>query len=171
MKNLVKKDNVESPSKQDELEFREEYRKWKSTTKRLNESLCKAFSIALGQTTEAMKAKIEESSEWNAVNDASDCIGLLKIIKKVAHNTEDQKNPMLSLMEATQHIYNMCQQDHQTPEAYKLQFNNMMDVITSMGGCIFQPPMLEAISKKSTINLLKSCMTNRKTQFEKRRMN
>ena len=71
------------------------------------------------------------------------------IIKKIAHNTEDQKNQTLSLMEVTQHIYSMCQQDHQMPEAYKLQFDNMMDVITSMGGCIHQPSMLEAISKNS----------------------
>ena len=110
----------------------------------------------LEQTTEAMKAKIKEASNWNTVNDASGCIGLLKIIKKSAHNTEDQKNPTLSLIEAMQHIYSLQQQDSPTPEAYKVQLDNMMDIITSMNGYIYQPPMLEMISKKLTINLLKA---------------
>jgi hypothetical protein len=142
-------DKAPIPSRQDELEFREEYRECKTTKKRLAESLCKAFSIALGQTTEAMKAKIEDSIDWTNVNNDSNCIGLLKIIKKIAHNTEDQKNPTLSLIEATQSINTLRQQDNQSPEAFKLQFENMMDAITSSKGCIYQPPMLETVSQTS----------------------
>jgi hypothetical protein len=77
-------------SKQDDLDYREDYTEWKAITAKLNESLCKAFSIVLGQTTDMMKAAIMEcANEWQLANSESNCIGLLKIIKRIVHNTED----------------------------------------------------------------------------------
>jgi hypothetical protein len=96
-----------------------------------------------------MKAAIMEcADEWQLANSESDCIGLLKIIKRIAHNTEDQKNPTLSLIEATARLYALVQKDNKKPEDYKKRFDNMMDVIDSMGGCIYQPPILEAVAAK-----------------------
>jgi hypothetical protein len=103
-----------------------------------------------------MKAKIEESTDWTDVNHDSDCIGLLKIIKKIAHNTEDQNNPTLSLIEATQRIYDLRQNDHQSP----------MDVITSLGGCIYQPPMLESVSQRKYRKSYKTLTDAQKAEVE-----
>jgi hypothetical protein len=109
----------------------------------------KAVSIVLGQTTNTMKAAIMEcADEWQLANSESDCIGLLKIIKRIAHNTEDQKNPTLSLIEATARLYALVQKDNKKPEDYKKRFDNMMDVIDSMGGCIYQPPILTTVAAK-----------------------
>jgi len=144
----ISTDTSPTSNRQDEAEFKELFREWRSSTKRLEESLCKAFAIAIGQTTDALKSKIQESSQWDAVKSNADCIGLLIIIKKIAHNTEDQKDPDLSVIEATQRIYLLRQQEHQSPEAYKLQFDNMMDVITALNGCIYQPPLLNTASQR-----------------------
>jgi hypothetical protein len=135
-------------SKQDEIDYKEDRKEWKAANNKLDESLCKAFSIALGQTTDSMRATIMESDEWTTVNSISDCIGLLKIIKRIAHNTEDQKNPTLSLVQATKRIYHLTQHDGEKPEDYKKRFDNMADVISSMKGTIYQPPMLTTVAHR-----------------------
>jgi hypothetical protein len=139
--------SLPTSTQQEVVEFKEELREQKGSTKRLEESLNKTYSIAVGQATTAILAKIEESSDWAAVSSASDIIGLLKIIRKIAHNTEDQTNPTLSLLQATQRLYNLKQGDNQTPENYKTQFDNMHEVVTTMGGHLSQPPTLHTVSK------------------------
>ena len=135
-------------SRQDELEFREELRDWKSTTKRLEESLHKSFAIAYGQTTDAMREKLSENQNWNTINSNSDCISLLSLLRDIAHNTEEQTNPNLGLIQATQRLYRLTQKDNQTLEDYKFKFDNMLGVINKMEGCISQPKHLVYVSKR-----------------------
>ena len=109
------------------------------------------------QCTTSLKAKIAKSSEWPGIKEKSDCIGLLKIILNIAHNTEEQTNPTLSLIQATQRIYRLQQKENQSTEDYKIQFKNMLQVIESMKGHLYQEPMLDIIARKEYKTIYKLC--------------
>ena len=95
-----------------------------------------------------MREKLSEHQHWNTINADSDCILLLTLLRNIAHNTEEQTNPNLALIQATQRLYSLKQKNNQTLDDYKIKFDNMLAVITSMGGCVSQPKHLEYASKR-----------------------
>ena len=98
-----------------------------------------------------MKAKIEEDPDWNTIDNSCDPIGLLKIIKAIAHNNESQKNPTVSLILAEQRLMSMIQADGQPNDSYRLQFENQANVIQNMGGQLYRNSTLD-ISSNSLFN-------------------
>ena len=128
------------PSEQDKLEFNEYIKSWNERSTKLDDSLQKSFAIAYGQTTLAMQGKIAESDDWPTVEENSDCIGLLKIMQKIAHNKEEQTDPTLSLIDGTARIYSLKQGNHQSIESYRVAMENQLQVIHSSGGHLYQDP-------------------------------
>ena len=138
-----------SPTRQDELKYNNQFKEWQARTKELDESLSKTFTIIHGQCNRAMKAKIEEDPKWDTIDSACDPIGLLNIIKSVAHNNETQRNPIVSLILAQQRLMNMKQGDNQSNESYRLKFENQAGIIQNMGAELYQQPALELVSKQT----------------------
>jgi len=123
-----------TPTKQDELKYSIQFKEWQYRVTALEESLNKTFTIIHGQCNRAMKAKMEEDSKWETIDSNCDPLGLLKIIKSIAHNNESQRNPTVSLIQAEKRLMNMTQGDGQSNDAYRLKFENQANVIENMGG-------------------------------------
>jgi hypothetical protein len=136
------------PTKQDELKYGLQFKDWQYKDNSLNESLNKTFTIIHGQCNRAMKAKIEEDANWETIDKNCDPIGLLKIIKAIAHNNESQRNPTVSLILAEQRLMSMKQGDGESNDAYRLKFENQANVIENMGGQLYRDSTLNIVSQQ-----------------------
>jgi hypothetical protein len=65
----------------------------------------KMYSVAIGQCTNALRAKLESQDEFESVSRASDVIGLLRMIQDISFNFQSQKYDVLALMEAERHFF------------------------------------------------------------------
>ena len=138
------KDN--STTKKDELKFNIQFKEHQFRTTNLSESLSKSFTTIHGQCNRAMKAKIEEDPKWHSIDNNCDPVGLLTIIKAIAHNNESQRNPTVSLIQAEKRLMTMVQQDNQSNDAYRLKFENQADVIQTMGGQLYRDSTLDIVA-------------------------
>jgi len=136
------------PTKQDELKYGLQYKDWQYKENALNESLNKTFTIIHGQCNRAMKAKIEDDANWETIDKNCDPIGLLKIIKAIAHNNESQRNPTVSLILAEQRLMNTKQADGQSNDSYRLKFENQANVIENMGEQLYRDSTLNIVSQQ-----------------------
>jgi hypothetical protein len=136
------------PTKQDELKFNIQFKEWQYRVTALDESLNKTFTIIHGQCNRAMKAKIEEDPNWEIIDSNCDPLGLLTIIKSIAHNNESQRNPTVSLIQAEKRLLNMTQGDGQTNDSYRLKFENQASVIENMGGQLYRNSTLDIASNE-----------------------
>mmetsp|Transcript_10843 Transcript_10843/g.13049 ORF Transcript_10843/g.13049 Transcript_10843/m.13049 type:complete len:102 (+) Transcript_10843:380-685(+) len=57
-------------------------RDYRDKTKKRDKNNAKAFALILGQCSRAVRDRIEASSTWQGINDESDVIGLLKLIRQ-----------------------------------------------------------------------------------------
>ena len=135
-------------TKQDELKFNIQFKEWQYRVSALEESLNKTFTIIHGQCSRPLKAKIEEDPGWENIDSDCDPLGLLKIIKSIAHNNESQRNPTMSLIQAEKRLMNMMQGDGQSNDSYRLKFENQADVIQNMGGQLYRKPTLDIVSNE-----------------------
>jgi hypothetical protein len=60
----------------------------------------KMYSMAKGQCTNALHAKLESQDEFEVVSQTSNAIGLLCMIRDISFNFQSQKYDVLVLMEA-----------------------------------------------------------------------
>ncbi len=70
----------------------------------------KVFAIILGQCTKAMKDQLEADAGWTAVNDSSDVIGLLKLIRAHSHGAQPNREASHMLLDAIQEFYGYRQE-------------------------------------------------------------
>ena len=100
------------------------------------------FSIALGQYSEAMKAKLESSTNYETINDDSDLIGLLKLIRDVSYEYESKQYPYLSVYNAVRLLYGNYQKNYMTVNNYLESFQNIHQVVDHCGGNFGTHPSL-----------------------------
>jgi hypothetical protein len=70
----------------------------------------KVFGIILGQCTKAMKDQIEADPNWATVNDSTDVIGLLKLIRAHSHGAQPKREASHMLLDAIQEFYGYRQE-------------------------------------------------------------
>jgi len=75
----------------------------------------KLHALVLGQCMELLASRVTQHQDWATVNRDMDGIGLLKIIKSICYNFEDQKYVPQSIHEASNRFFNLKQAKHELP--------------------------------------------------------
>jgi hypothetical protein len=101
----------------------------------LDENMKTVYSLAWGQCTDILRAKLEALTIYNQLSADGDGIGLLKAIKTIAYNFESQKYLVHALHEAKRRFYNTIQRGV-TVQVYFEQFNNNVEVVEHCGGSL-----------------------------------
>mmetsp|Transcript_36995 Transcript_36995/g.52267 ORF Transcript_36995/g.52267 Transcript_36995/m.52267 type:complete len:1117 (-) Transcript_36995:618-3968(-) len=99
----------------------------------LEEGIQKLYSVVWGQCTDAMQARLEGIREHGAIAATLDGIGLLKEIKSVAFQFENQKYQPVSVHMAVRRFYLMSQGNSNNHD-YLEKFNNNVELIEVNGG-------------------------------------
>ena len=55
------------------------------------------YSVVLGQSADAMKAKLESEASFKKISQDRDLVGLLKLMRDIAFNYESDRYPFLAV--------------------------------------------------------------------------
>ena len=117
----------------------------------LSENVKTLYSLVMGQCTDALWARLEALDSYAVMSESANGISLLKAIKSIVYNFQDQKYLAHSIHDAKHRFY-LLSQGKQTTQAYLEQFQNVVDVIEHCGGSLgFEPGLHEEILSKKGI--------------------
>ena len=108
----------------------------------------KVFSLAWQQCTESMHAKIKAHREYQTVEQALNGIELLRIIKLICFNIEDEKYIPQKVHETKQAFYAL-KQGKDWDQAYQIKFLNTVSVIEQCGASLGEDPMTRTMVCKA----------------------
>jgi hypothetical protein len=101
----------------------------------------KVFSFAWQQCTESMHAKIKaQHREYQAIEQALNGIDLLRVIKLICFNIEDEKHVPQKVHETKEAFYAL-KQGKDLDQAYQIKFKNTVSVIEQCGASLGEDPM------------------------------
>ena len=132
----------------DNLIFKEQISKqYVNCCSALKGNLAAIWSVAIGQCTETMKAKLLSIKEYDKKHKESNCHWLLKSILSITLQFDKRRNGYLAIMDAYQNFLN-CKQTttHTVEEQYKNQLTLWSDTIEHHGGSIVVNYLLTSIS-------------------------
>jgi len=121
-----------------ELAFDGEMKQYIKRKGMLEANLIKAYGIIWGQCTKTLRAKIEARKDWNTGTEKEkikyNAINLLKAIKEITHNFQDNKYAMESIYYAIKTVFTMKQEEHESITEFTKRFNNAMNIMETQHG-------------------------------------
>ncbi len=121
----------------------------------------KIFSLVWQQCTKSMHAKIKAHRDYQTVEQALDGIDLLRIIKLICFNIEDEKYIPQKVHETKAAFYSL-KQGRGSDQAYQVKFMNTVQVIEQCGASLGEDPMTR---KMVCMNLGYSPVTTSATEL------
>jgi hypothetical protein len=105
----------------------------------------KLFSMVWQQCTENLHAKIKSNREYQKIEQSLDGVELLRVIKLICFNIEDEKYVPQKAIEVKAAFYNMKQGKHESDQAYQVKFLNAVQVIEQCGSSLGEDPLVRAL--------------------------
>ncbi|KAG7374846.1 reverse transcriptase RNA-dependent DNA polymerase [Nitzschia inconspicua] len=93
-----------------------------------------AFSIILGQCSMAVTDRLESCEEWEKIDESSDVLELLKLIRKSLYTRSTSKQPTHSLQEAQDRFMLFRQAGHMNVNTYFETFKSLYEAYEHLGG-------------------------------------
>jgi hypothetical protein len=103
----------------------------------------KVFSLVWQQCTESMHAKIKSNRDYQTIERTLDGIDLLRVIKLICFNIEDEKYAPQKVHEVKLAFYAL-RQGRDTDQVYQTKFINTVQVIEQCGASLGEDPMTRA---------------------------
>ena len=100
----------------------------------------KLFSLVWQQCTEPMHAKIKAHRDYQAIEQSLNGIDLLRVIKLISFNIEDEKYVPQKVHETKAAFYHL-KQGKETDQAYQIRFMNTVQVIEQCGASLGEDPL------------------------------
>jgi hypothetical protein len=100
----------------------------------------KVFSLVWQQCTESMHAKIKAHRDYKAIEQALDGIDLLRMIKLICFNIEDEKYVPQKVHETKAAFYAL-RQGKDSDQTYQIKFLNTVQVVDQCGASLGEDPM------------------------------
>jgi hypothetical protein len=104
----------------------------------------KLFSLIWQQCTEPLHAKIKAHREYQAIEEALNGVDLLRIIKLICFDIEDEKYVPQKVHEVKAAFYQL-RQGKSSDQAYQVKFMNVVQVIEQCGASLGEDPMTRAM--------------------------
>ena len=118
-----------------------------------NENRKKVYSLMWLQCMESMHAKIKSHRDYLSIEEALNGIDLLKMIKPICFNIEDEKYAPLKVHQAKVASYAL-KQERDTDQVYQTKFLNIVQVIKHCGADIGEDPL----TRKAVCKVLGYCL-------------
>ena len=124
------------------------FERWKLDLKKHNDKaeafnnfLARLYSVVLGQCTEALEDRLKSTNGW--ANVQQDGIELLKLVKTVCYNFEENRFPADALLDVKETFYRMAQGRNESLQHYYERFKNQLAVMDEVGINITDDAMVE----------------------------
>ena len=113
-----------------------------------NENRQKIFSLVWQQCTEALHAKVKAHRGYQAMEQNLDGIELLRMIKLICFNIEDEKYSPQKVHETKAAFYAL-RQGRDTDQSYQQKFMNTVEVIEQCGASLGEDPLVRVLVCKN----------------------
>jgi hypothetical protein len=100
----------------------------------------KIFSLVWQQCTESMHAKIKAHRDYHVIEQTLNGIELLRVIKLICFNIEDEKYVPQKVHETKASFYTL-KQGRDSDQAYQIKFLNTVQVIEQCGASLGEDPL------------------------------
>ena len=100
-----------------------------------------AFAVVLGQCSQTVREQIRASTSWRTVNDNSDLMGLLRLVRESLYTGATTRHPIHSLQEAEEALMSFRQGDNMSNHVYYEKFKGLVERYEHHGG---QPGQINA---------------------------
>ena len=118
----------------------------------LEDNLKKAYTVAWGQCSDAMRAKLKAHPEFESKHSTCDCVWLLKEIKGIMMRFEGQRYIFLSLDDAHTTYQTFKQGENMDVSTYLKEFQNIVDILEHYGGAVgYDPGLIEAVGGSGSV--------------------
>jgi hypothetical protein len=112
------------------------YRTYREDEQRLIGNRGKVYMLIIGQCTQALKDKLKEDVDWQAISDGYDSIRLMALIEKYVLKQTESHYPYLAVQEESRSMLNFAQGDDMTIGAYYEKFITRTSIFERQG-CSF----------------------------------
>jgi hypothetical protein len=109
-----------------------------------SENRQKFFSLVCQQCTESMHAKIKAHRDYQAIEEKLNGIELLRVIKLICFNIEDEKYAPHKVHETKADFYAL-KQGRDSEQAYQIKFMTTVQVIEKCGASLGEDPLTRTI--------------------------
>ena len=99
------------------------HKSWEAKDAQHSENKSRAYNLFLQHCPEPIKTEVKQAEQWKAVSESHDAIGLLKILRDLAHGKKERKQSTMVKVKADLTLYAALQTDKQTLEDYARVFN------------------------------------------------
>jgi hypothetical protein len=124
----------DAPTMMDMEIWKISYKTYSETLHRRELLLGQVFAIVLGQCSPTIVDRLKSSPTWNAVNNANDLIGLLRLIRTSMYTGATSKNPIHSLLEAQTKFLSFRQTSRMSNAEYLRNFTALSDQVLHLHG-------------------------------------
>ena len=93
-------------------------------------------------------------SSWKQVSEDHDAIGLLKMVRDVAHDQTEAKQTVMGFVESTAELFTYHQSEKTSDDNYSIMFNASVESIKAHGGQPWHHPGLATTHTKKIGNEL-----------------
>eukprot|EP00980_Cylindrotheca_fusiformis_P023142 scaffold10192_cov91-Cylindrotheca_fusiformis.AAC.1 len=94
----------------------------------------KTFVIILNHCDEAMLKKVESTSEYETLEEQTDVVGLMKVIKDLAFGANDLEYPYLQAATGMRRLYKTHQASDENLHAYYKRFVGLVEMAERQHG-------------------------------------
>jgi hypothetical protein len=127
----------------------------------------KIFSLVWQQCTESMHAKIKAHRDYRAIEQTLNGIDLLRVIKLICFNIEDEKYVPQKVHETKSAFYHL-KQGKDSDQAYQIKFMNTVQVIEQCGASLGEDPMIRAMVCKDLTYSVDTIVATEITEISKK---
>jgi hypothetical protein len=132
-----------------------------------NENRQKIYSLVWQQCTEPMHAKIRSHRDYQAIEPALNGVELLRVIKLICFNIEDEKYVPQKVHETKEAFYKLKQSTKETDQAYQIRFTNTVQVIEQCGASLGEDPLTRTMVCKDLNYQTNTTVTTEKAEISK----
>ena len=96
----------------------------------------KVYALVLGQCSRTIRDRLEASANWGDINDGSDVMRLLTLIRDCIYSRATTRNPTHSLVDAQAALYTFRQKDNMSNHDFLQKFKGLVEVVEHLGGTL-----------------------------------
>ena len=106
-----------------------EYDAYMKKLEKYNDNKARVFGLLYKQCTKAMKDRIEKITEYEDLEEKSDVIELLKLIKNIIFDSNERKHPSLRAVLAWRKLAGCRQHDNEDLVNYYRRFSGLVEAV------------------------------------------
>ena len=122
---------------------------------------CKlAYQVAYKLTSDTMRTRLKGSRGFEAIEEAQDIAGLLKLMKGICCQSDDNIHPGWAVIQAKKRVYLYVQSYNTSNDKYVKEFEAFVKVVETYGGTFVEPVLVEieldkmGVTTESTTSVL-----------------